>query len=243
MNRFWRDNGVMALIIMILTLVASLGIDRVYETLGFWTTIGALLFVVMLMAAVAIAVSKFLYYMMDERLQALEHAVQSIKAAFGQEWLISREELLCIEEKTKATEIWILSRGLQEETNEETYLRVVRKNIKRGITYTYFVCDNEMTRVKAEQIKSVHGNTPSICFRFMTEEFFDLAASQDIAIFGPRGANASNMKAYMNLPCGNSGSEYFIVLNKDFSERLVGRLLKQASTTNEDKSATTKVSR
>lgn len=225
MSRFWRDAGVLALMIAGLSVLATIAVNLVYEKFGFWPTAGGVLLVVGLVFVISFAVFRCLHSTISDRLDALENTVRSVKAAFGKDWLISREELLRLEEKTKAAEIWIISRGLQEETDEETYLRVVRKNIKRGITYTYIVPDNEVTRAKAEQIKSAHENSGQIGFRFMTEEFFDLAAAQDIAILGPVGRDAANMRAYMNLPTGGEGSEYFIVLGKEFAERLVGRLL------------------
>lgn len=225
MNRFWRDAGVLALVIAALSLVATIAINLVYEKFGFWSTAGGLLFVVALVFAVSYAVFKCLYATISDRLDALDVTVRGVNAAFGKDWLISRAGLLKIEEKTKAGEVWVISRGLQEETDEETYLRVVRKNIKRGIKYTYIAPDNDVTRAKAEQIKSAHENSTQIDFRFIKEEFFDLVAAQDIAIIGPIGKEADSMKAYMNLPIGPGGSEYFIVLGGEFAEKLVGRLL------------------
>ena len=199
--------------------------NRVYEEFGFVPTVSGVLLVVGLVFAISFAAFRCLHSALADRLDALKDTMLSVKAAFGKEWLISREELLRIEQRTKAKEVWIISHGLQEETDKQTYLGVVRKNIKRGIKYTYVVPDNDVTRARAEQIRAAHRNSSKIVFRFIKEEFFDLVAAQDIAILGPVGEGSESMKAYMNLPVSRGGSEYFIVLSSDFAQRLVGRLM------------------
>lgn len=225
MNRFWRDAGVLALVISGLSLIVSVAMSRVYEKLGFWPTAGGALLVVGLVFAISYAAFRCLHSAISDRLDILEETIRNVRAAFGNDWLVSRDELMRLESNTKASEIWIVSQGLQEETNDQTYLRVVRKNIGRGIRYTYIVPDNDVTRTKAAQIRSAHENNARVVFRFIREEYFDLVAAQDIAILGPVGKGAASMRAYMNLPIESGGADNFVVLSNDYAQRLVGRLL------------------
>jgi len=159
-----------------------------------------------------------------EELRRVHLAIEAMKSMVGQEWLISRAELLDIEKNTDVEEIWIISQSLAEETNKE-FLDMVKSNLKRGICYRYIVADQPAIHARAEQIKSAHGNSKEMQFIFVSDEMFALVAAHDIAIYGPRGRGAEQRMGFMNLPTGDGGNEYFIRLGPRFVQEIVGRLL------------------
>jgi hypothetical protein len=236
-NTFWKDTGILAIVVACLTILSSVLLNFAYEKFGFFSTILSVFLVIGLVFAVSFSAFKCLYSQLSDRIEDLEGAVHSARAAFGKEWLISREELMILEGKTKANEVWIISRSLHEETDKKTFLPIVKNNIKRGVKYTYVVPDSDLIRAKVAKIRSAHGVGESVYFRFISDELFDLVAVQDIAVFGPIGEKGEDMVAYMNLPIGEAGSDYFIALSREFAERLVGRLLRMAETQSTERKA------
>lgn len=160
----------------------------------------------------------------ERGIEGLRLSVDALKAMTGRAWLLSREELLAEERKANVSEIWIISRSLDEET-DPSFIAVVKNNLKRGITYRYIVPDQPATRARAQQVCSAHGDARRVQVVFVSDDLFVLVAPQDIALFGPIGRNADSVIGYMNLPIGEGGNEFFLRLGNEHVRELVGRLM------------------
>lgn len=160
----------------------------------------------------------------ERGIERLRLSIDALKAMTGKEWLLSREELLAEERKANVSEIWIISRSLDEET-DPSFIAVVKNNVKRGITYRYIVPDQPATRARAAQVRSAHGESTRVQVVFVSDDLFVLVAPQDIALFGPVGRNANGVIGYMNLPIGEGGNEFFLRLGNEHVRELVGRLM------------------
>ena len=159
-----------------------------------------------------------------EGLRNVRFSIESLKAMMGKKWLISRVQLLEIEQKATVGEIWIVSRNLEEETSGE-FLNVVRSNVKRGIRYRYFAPTEPHTQSKIEKVRSAHAFNDLVSICAVADEFFSLVAAHDIVIFAPVGRNAHHCAAYMNLPLDEGGTEFYIRLGPNHTQEIVGRLL------------------
>ena len=220
MNRLWKDAAFLTLILTALVLFTGLLLNLLYERIGFWSTVGALSLVIVLLAIVAITANKLLVTMVVDRLGIVDDTLRVIKSTFGKDWLVSSTELMRREATATSQEIWIVSSDLQEETDTETYLPIVRENLRKGLRYVYFVPDNDLVRARRSHIILSHDmqRRNQIEFCVIPDEYFDLLAAHDIIIFAPGGP------AYMNAPVGPSGLEYFICLHREHVDRLIGRL-------------------
>lgn len=256
-SAIWRDQGVLALVIVALGLIAGLILDSAKAQFGSGTLAIGLILVIIIFAGLVFCAFKLLIPVIEDHLEkshaesilisqelqskvstqvsalqletknslsGVAHALQALKGLLKQDWLVSRAELMDIERAVDAEEIWIISQLLQEETSQDTFLPIVRENLKRGIKYLHVLPDGDSAHARAEQIKSVHNNSNQISFLFVSDQLFDLVCAQDIVIYAPVGRNANAMTAFMNLPT-LGGSEFFICLEAGYARDLVGRIL------------------
>lgn len=221
MNKLWKDAAFLTVILTGLVLLTGLLLNLLYDQIGFWSTVLALALVVALLAIVAVASNKLLVTLVVDRLSVVDDTLRVIKSTFGKDWLVSSVELMRREgTATSSDEIWLVSSDLQEETDPDTYLPIVRENLRKGVHYVYFVPDNDLVRARRGHIIASHDQRyrGQIEFCVIPDEYFDLLAAHDIIIFAPAGP------AYMNAPVGPSGLEYFICLHREHVDRLIGRL-------------------
>lgn len=228
---FWRDQGIIAAVLTAIAIAVGFWLDKTKSSVGTGMMVASVAIVISLYIVISyIAYRAVHIYVLREveqrvipNLDALRLAIESLKATIGQQWLISREELLAIEKKASVDEIWIVSQSLEEET-DPLFAKIVARNLKRGIKYKYIVSDQPSVRTRTEEMKSAFRSDGGLQFVFVSDELFALVAPQDIAIYGPVGKNADRCEGYMNVPIGTGGNEYFIRLAPKYVRELIGRL-------------------
>jgi len=124
-------------------------------------------------------VSKFL-----QRCKELLVANNDLLISMG---IVDLRGLTKIESKVPTRDVWILSADLYSELNDTLFKSIVKKNIARGISYTYFYANRDGESVKADKLKIAMGSSQSHidCIPLDNEKYKLLFSFADILLYDP----------------------------------------------------------
>lgn len=215
--------GVAILVLLIGTLI-----DKSLDLLGFQAVaIGAAIAIVIILGIIAIV--WFLGRRGSEvELQKAIENLRSMAPSSRYEWLYTPAEMDEIEEKTKYKNIWIVSYDLSNDTgNPDTpIISILKKNLKRGINYTYIIPDIEHTNAVLPhlyQIFSSYSNQLRIIP--LPQSTFDFFTTTHIAIYNPNMEGGQLPQVFIELPIQERGYSkgYWVRVADDISLKVVGR--------------------
>jgi len=111
-----------------------------------------------------------------------------------------------MEVREKFDEIWLVTHDLKTEVNNGDYATSVVKNLEKGVRYVYFIPNNEINLVRANQLKFAANNNPNLVFYPLDEKFFFLAPNFDFSIYNPDCG--STRQSFMGLQLPNIDERY-----------------------------------
>ncbi len=222
--------GVAALILSAIVTVLSILFSQLSNLASWQEAAFAIIVVMFAFLALAFLVVRFVSTQVFTRVDDLIDRFLVSDAAQRLGWLITTDRLKALEQQTDAQHIWIITRSLEEEVEQEQFGSVIVDNLKRGVCYTYFLPDDPALRARVARMRDIY-RTGTLHFKMINSRLFDIISAQDMAIFGPEGTGAREMAGYMNLPIKAGGNDYFLVLGPTQAERIVGILSATESTT------------
>lgn len=150
----------------------------------------------------------------------------------GFPWLYKDVDLAKAESKARGDNIWIVSPDLSNVTEKRVITDAVKKNVKRGITYTYIVPDIDDIDGVLPALEQVFGSHPERLklLRVQRDQFRLLAVSH-IAVFNATiSSSMSDMEVYIELPIqedeGKKVHGYWIRVEREAARRVAGRFRK-----------------
>ena len=217
------------ILLPLLSVGCSLGINYQYATIGLIPTVLVLLIIVV---AVPIAIYwansiyshvslGYLEKQIDTEIKSIQSRISNGKIMNG----ICKEEQLALMERTCTfEEIWLISPDLLTEINSGIYAGVVRDNLKKGTKYKYFVPNTEINKVRVEIFKKNCGNNANLQIYYLTDDFFFLVPKVDFAIYEPMKSITDGKKGYMGLPIEGTDECFAVLMNNDFVDAVIGKL-------------------
>lgn len=215
--------GVAILVLLIGTLV-----DKSLDLLGFQAVaIGVTISIIIILGIIGIV--WFLGRRGSElELQRAIENLRSITPSSRYEWLYTPAEMDEIEEKAKYKDIWIVSYDLSNDTgNPNTpIISIIKKNLKRGISYTYIIPDIEHTNAVLPHLYRIFSSYPNqIRIIPLSHSTFDFFTTTHIAIYNPNMERGQLPQVFIELPIQERGYSkgYWIRVADDISLKVVGR--------------------
>lgn len=217
------------ILLPLLSVGCSLGINYLYTTIGLVPTVLVLLIIVV---AVPIAIYwansiyshvsiGYLEKQIDTEIKSIQSRISNGKIMNG----VCKEEQLALMERTCTfEEIWLISPDLLTEINSGIYAGVVRDNLRKGTKYKYFVPNTEINKVRVEIFKKNCGNNANLQIYYLTDDFFFLVPKVDFAIYEPMKSITDGKKGYMGLPIEGTDESFAVLMNNDFVDAVIGKL-------------------
>jgi len=143
----------------------------------------------------------------------------------GFSWLLSDAGLIDMESKVKCKEVWIISPDLSHDTVRADIQRAVKKNIKRGVTYTYILPKTEAISALLPSLRNLFASNDSqLKVTQIPEEGFRYLTIRHIAIYNPNMENDNAPQVFIELPIKGCG--YWAEIAQDAGIALTGRIKK-----------------
>lgn len=223
------DSGILAIILTAVVTGLSLFLSALLGVTGWKEILSASLITIIIFLGLAFIVVRYFSIQIFSRIDGLIERFTATQEMKNSSWLITSSELKEIERTTVASSIWVITRSLEEELDADLFGDVIKQNLKKNKTYTYFIPNNHALRARVTKMRDIY-NSPNLKFKMIQSELFDIISAQDVAIYGAEGKGAKEMAGYMNLPIENGGNEYFVVMGPRQAERIVGILNNAEST-------------
>lgn len=220
--RDWlADEGILALIMVGLTIVFGFILGEVQSKIGWVLLTGALIFILVVIGITVTLVRRPLQRIVHQGFEDMKLAL----VAGRTHWLYNLDAVIHHERDTLAREIWLVSEDLQEDVAGGPFRDVVAEKLKAGVKYVYFVPDSVETRARIQIIKAAHGYTDRISMVFLPDSFFFLVPRLDIVIYNPLSLGGIPREAFMGIPVPDTTDHFHVAVTDDFIDRLVGTLL------------------
>ena len=143
---------------------------------------------------------------MQTDIKMLSQSVEKISI----DWLKTQNDINNTEKRvTKDMEIWIITPDLKNDTNLKEpeikeIIEIVRKNMSRGIRYTYIVPDKDpYVRGKIDELIHIfkkHKNSEKLVIKKIDKDNFSLFGNMCFTIYNPRSVNGQPSRVYLELP-------------------------------------------
>jgi hypothetical protein len=158
-----------------------------------------------------------------EEIEVLLKGLRMLVPPTGFPWLVSDAELIAIEGKALGEEVWIVSPDLAHDTVRADIQKAVRKNLKRGLNYTYIVPNNERITALLPALETLFSSQVNrLRVVRVTDEVFRGLAIRHIAIYNPCVSGDEAPHAYLELPIQGSG--FWVKLSEEHALTLTGRV-------------------
>jgi hypothetical protein len=154
----------------------------------------------------------------------------------SQSWLYSGRALLKIEKESEATEIWVVSPHLANDTGV-IYEKVapagsigtiatVQENLRRNIHYTFIVPDSDSINSRLPQLYKNYGDYPGqLRVIQQSPDVFMRLAHSEIVIYNPRLEGRRPPRVFLELPV-RAAHQYWIELIDDVAYTIIARVRK-----------------
>lgn len=223
--RSLRDNGVLLVIITVLTVVTGVILSEAQAKIGWWPLVGAVVVVLLVLLTVSVVVATPIQADVVSRLANMERLVERAIEPRAITWLFETEQLAAYERVCDAPEVWLLTSDLLDDVQGGMFQEVVAQNLKRGIRQVYFVPNSPEVRARVETVLTYHKRHPNMRFVYVSGDLFLLSPKLDIVIYNPLAVPPAARRGFMGLPAPRSVRHYHAEIDGEFIDRLVGRLL------------------
>ncbi len=164
----------------------------------------------------------------NEVLAAIERKVDAALAELSAErtgWMVDNARLESIELDNSVEEVWIVSKDIAGDVNGGYFIEAVKKNLRRGVSYVYFLPDDSRSRGQVMALRSLHNEDAKIVVKYLREDFFFLVKDFDFVIYNPRKDSVEGHRSgYMGLPVEARYGRWQVQVTDSLIETLVGHL-------------------
>jgi hypothetical protein len=207
----------------ILVLLVSLVVGKALDLLDLKTVlIGTAICVVIVLGIVG------LFYIVEhmshkEEIDSLVKRLKEIIPATVFPWLRSDAEMMEIESRVKCKEVWVVSPDLSHDTVRADIQRAVKKNIKRGITYTYILPKTEAINALLPALRNLFASSINqLKVKQIPENVFRSLTIRHMVIYNPCMDDDNAPQVFIELPVKGYG--YWIEVYQDAGIALTGRI-------------------
>jgi len=140
-------------------------------------------------------------------------------------WLWPTAEVDTIERKTRASEVWIVSPDLKNDTGGKEIIAIVKRNAARGIRYVYLVPDTEAVQTRIGELREIFRSHPDrLLVRLLDPREFSLLSSTHVAVYNPLSENGTQPQVFLELPIEGRG--WWAEMFADDAAVFVGKVLR-----------------
>ena len=216
------ENVWVAVIIPLLTIVVSFALSEIQSapSIGWRGVVCAIILVLGLYGIVVWWVRRPLIGMLEE----LKSDLVLKHFETQRSWLLDTTQLAAYERNVKAKEIWLITSDLLDDSQGGPFMKVVTRNLQKGIRHVYFFPDTPENKARADAIRAAQ-KSDLLTFVLLPDSFFFLVPKLDIAIYNPRGEGGLPQSAFMGIPVPGESDHYHAAVSLDFIHRIVGTLL------------------
>jgi len=221
-------NSILTVIFCVLTLGAAKALDYI-AIKDFWPFI---LIVVVFIILIVFIVNFLTTFYINNTFKELQKDIrEDIKRStiFNlaiADNLVDVDKLLEIEKEQKCKDIWVLTHNLSNDTDNGSFVNVVRHNIRRKVVYTYIVPDTPSIRGKLNSIESIFQDEQAMDLLhvyLVPEDKLRNATYTGIVIFNPtRKLSETPPVAYEHLAISNSEIKICIKLSEFATHDIIG---------------------
>jgi len=207
-----------------LTCILGLLLSTIQNQIGILSLISGLVLVMAIQfISIILVLEKVVPYSVDQ-IGSLRDEINRVIDKNSINFLLDNEQLSDFENKfPPQSEIWLVSNDLGEDIPGEMFFNVVRENLKKGISYTFFYPKTFEARARAQQLSENHKTFGDIKCIALSEDFFFLVPRMDFAIYDP--LNRLNKRCgYMGLPNPEKSGRYHCFMEHKFVDLLIGKL-------------------
>ena len=209
----------------ILALLFALILNRGYESLGFGLLVAGLSVAILLILGNAALVALLLRSSILDSIKDDLRIVRETINAKPTPWLWPTAEIDTIERRTKASEIWIVSPDLKNDTGAKEIIAIVKRNATRGIKYVYLVPKTEPVETRIRELREIFRKNPEkLMIQKLDHREFSLLSSTHVAIYNPRSENGTQPQVFLELPIEKRG--WWVEMFADDAAVFVGKVMR-----------------
>lgn len=187
MKRIFNDSRIQ-FIVSVLVLIGSFIVSSLQGTFGYILPFALFIFIILIIILIYYIISLPLL----DKLCEQQRNINSF----------TLEQIINYETTGDIQEIWIIS-DLKMATDMNTFGKVIKKNILRGIKYRFYIKDNKIIKERAKEILKIHRSANKyISFYLLDSEpiFFDGNTDYDLFF----ESSPMNNRGYIGVTINNT---------------------------------------
>jgi hypothetical protein len=214
-----------SLSLSVVVLLITTIIFQVYSVFKWWQV---LIGVAITICIFIILETLFLAFTKSQHNTELESVLNQLKVYVPSiPWLYNDEALAKIESEVLCKSIWIISPDLSNVTEKQEIISAVKKNIDKGVKYTYIVPNSNPVKAVLPRLQELFGQSGKLNLIKLTPSRFQKLSVTHIAIFNPRGVDNIPAEVFLELPIEKAGGKkirgFWIRVANDAAKDLIGR--------------------
>jgi hypothetical protein len=217
----------------VLVLLVGVLVTKGYELLTFrGVTIAVALTACVLLILVGLVLA-FEGKQHRDEFQLLLNRMQQLIPPSDFPWLYNDADFAKAESTCSGDSVWIISPDLANVTGNQVIIDAVKKNIERGIVYTYIVSNSAKINLILPGLQQLFRSTPGqLKLIKLPVNQFRLLSVTHIAVFNASMTSGMSPEVYLELPVEEAGGKktrgYWIKVAKSAAGDLAGRFRKIA---------------
>lgn len=145
----------------------------------------------------------------------------------GYQWLLNPGEIEDIEVHLNCSEIWVITPSPYQDLEDALVIKLVKKNIERGVRYTFILPLSELTEELAENVNRLFLMNPEqLTIKGIPYPHFQNLVVTHYVVLNPAGVEDNPLRVFLELPIKERG--YWIEVDNEtafkFAERFRGML-------------------
>lgn len=161
-------------------------------------------------------------------LKSIIQELRDVTSSARYSWLYTTAEVNEFESKCRCSNIWVVSPDLSNDTGSSAadIIAVVKKNLRRGITYTYIVPDSEAIDAVLPNLRQTFMSHPEqLRLVRLPQDTFRLLTTAHITMYNPNMEDNRVPDVFIELPIEQRGHGrgYWVKVANDAALGFVGR--------------------
>ncbi len=142
------------------------------------------------------------------------------------EWVFTVSQIELIEKETDAPEIWVISSDLKDDAAGGSFQKIVSANLKRGISYRFFVPDSSVIKRGIETLVAHNKKAENLKVTFLNEDYFFLVPVFDFVIYNPLKKKGAERTGFMGIETPDGTMLYSARVGDSLIEAMIRKLKK-----------------
>ncbi len=221
----------LSITITLLVILISIVVGKALDLLDLTTVlVGASISTIIILGVVAI-VLRFGSTSNQTEVEKIIGELRELLPSAQYDWLYRIAEVNDLEGKTKGRAIWVISPDLSNDTGspEIDVIGMVKKNLRKKITYTYIVPDTETINAVIQHLRQTFASYPQqLRVIKLQPDTFKMLTTTHIVIFNPNMEDGQAPQVFLELPIDQRGygKGFWVKVADDIVLGFVGRFRK-----------------